>query len=65
MATVARVSSAVQGAAPSFGTALAHCPELQRAFARLYGTFWTQGVVDQPTKEVTRIRNARVTDCNY
>jgi hypothetical protein len=34
-------------------------------FPRLYGTFWSHGIVDQPTKEVTRLRNARITDCGY
>jgi AhpD family alkylhydroperoxidase len=44
---------------------LAHRPELLRAFLRLYGTLWSHGVVDQPTKEVARLRNARVTGCRY
>ena len=38
-------------------------PELWAAFQRLYGTLWSRGVLDQPTKEVARLRNARVTDC--
>ena len=44
---------------------LAHQPELLRAFLRLYGTLWSHGVLDHPTKEVARLRNARVTGCNY
>lgn len=44
---------------------LAHQPELLRAFLRLYGTLWSAGVVDHPTKEVARLRNARITNCNY
>jgi AhpD family alkylhydroperoxidase len=47
------------------GSVLAHQPELLQAFLRLYGTLWSHGVVDHPTKEVLRIRNARVTGCNY
>lgn len=43
---------------------LAHQPELMRAFFRLYGALW-DGVVDHPTKEVARLRNARVTNCGY
>jgi AhpD family alkylhydroperoxidase len=43
---------------------LDHQPELFAAFNRLYGTLWSEGVVDQPTKEVARLRNARVTGCN-
>jgi alkylhydroperoxidase family enzyme len=41
-----------------------HQPELFAAFNRLYGTLWSLGAVDQPTKEVGRLRNARVTGCN-
>lgn len=44
-------------------SALAHQPELLESFQRLYGTLWSHGVVDQPTKEVARLRNARVTGC--
>lgn len=43
---------------------LDHQPELFAAFNRLYGTLWSEGVLDQPTKEVARLRNARVTGCN-
>lgn len=65
MSTKPRVSSAVPGEAPSFGTALAHQPALAGAFGALYGTFWSKGTLDHRTKEVTRMRNARVTDCGY
>jgi hypothetical protein len=44
---------------------LAHAPEVLRAFLDLYGRLWRDGVVDHPTKEVVRLRNARVTDCGY
>lgn len=44
-------------------TFLEHRPELFAAFNRFYGTLWTQGILDQPTKEVARLRNARVTGC--
>ena len=40
-----------------------HQPELFASFNRFYGTLWSEGVVDQATKEVGRIRNARVVDC--
>lgn len=40
-----------------------HQPELWAAFNRYYGTLWSEGIVDQPTKEVGRLRNARVTGC--
>ena len=34
-----------------------------RAFNVMYGRLWTEGELDQPTKEVARLRNARVVDC--
>lgn len=40
-----------------------HQPELFASFNRLYGSLWTLGRVDQATKEVARIRNARLVDC--
>jgi hypothetical protein len=40
-----------------------HQPELFETFNRLYGTLWSEGSVDQPTKEAGRLRNARVVDC--
>jgi hypothetical protein len=40
-----------------------HQPELFAAFNRLYASLWSEGAVDQPTKEVARLRNARLVDC--
>jgi AhpD family alkylhydroperoxidase len=40
-----------------------HVPEAWTAFLRYYGTLWSEGVLDQATKEVARLRNARVTGC--
>jgi hypothetical protein len=40
-----------------------YTPEVFGAFNVLYGTLWSAGGVDQPTKEVARLRNARVVDC--
>ena len=50
---------------PISSSALGHQPELLHAFLALYGTLWQRGVLDHSTKEVARIRNARVTDCGY
>jgi alkylhydroperoxidase family enzyme len=44
---------------------LAQQPETLAAFLRLYGILWSHGTVDQPLKEVARLRNARITDCGY
>lgn len=56
---------AVHGGDATESSVLAHQPELLQAFLRLYGTLWSHGVVDHFTKEVARIRNARITDCGY
>jgi alkylhydroperoxidase family enzyme len=52
-----------RGADPISGSALAHQPDTLRAFLRLYGTLWSHGVVDQASKELARIRNARIVNC--
>ena len=44
---------------------MAHAPEVISAFFELYADFWQQGVLSQEIKEMTRIRNARITDCGY
>jgi len=50
---------------PIRGDVLGLQPEATIAFWRLYGTLWSHGTVDQATKEVTRLWNARVTGCRY
>jgi hypothetical protein len=34
-------------------------------FWALYGEFWQRGTVEQRVKEITRLRNARITDCGF
>lgn len=48
---------------PGAATPFDHQPSLWAAFRRYYGTLWSEGIVDQATKEVGRLRNARVTGC--
>jgi AhpD family alkylhydroperoxidase len=48
---------------PGGVTFLDHRQELQAAFNDFYGALWSRGALDQPTKEVARLRNARVTGC--
>jgi alkylhydroperoxidase family enzyme len=55
--------AARRGSDPVSGSALAHQPETLLAFLKLYGTLWSHGVVDQATKELARIRNARTVNC--
>jgi AhpD family alkylhydroperoxidase len=47
------------------GDVLSLQPEATAAFWRLYGILWSHGTVDQATKEVARLRNARTTGCRY
>ena len=65
MSTTPRVPSAIDGAPAEFGTVMMHTPEIITRFGELYATFWQQGIVAQEIKEMTRIRNARITDCGY
>ncbi len=66
MATTPRVARPESGGKDAIsGSVLAHQPELLDAFQRLYGTLWSHGVLDHGTKEIARLRNARVTGCNY
>ena len=44
---------------------LAHAPGVLAAFMDLYGRLWRDGVLPQSTKEVARLRNARLTGCGY
>jgi alkylhydroperoxidase family enzyme len=60
----ARVKApATASADPIQASPLALQPELLQAFLRLYGTLWSHGVVDQASKEIARIRNARTIGC--
>jgi AhpD family alkylhydroperoxidase len=51
------------GSDPIAGSVLAHQPELLQAFLKLYGVLWSHGELDQATKELVRIRNARIVGC--
>jgi alkylhydroperoxidase family enzyme len=44
---------------------LGHLPEALAAFERLYTALWQSPVLDPVTKELARLRNARITDCGY
>ncbi len=50
---------------PVASSPLAHQPQLLSDFMTAYGTLWSHGVLDGATKEVARLRNARVTDCGF
>jgi hypothetical protein len=38
---------------------------MMRDFFGVYAEFWQNGVVAAEVKEMTRLRNARMTDCGY
>ena len=61
---MARLPQPEPGPRAGYGL-LAHAPAVLDAFLDLYGRLWRDGVVDHPTKEVVRLRNARITDCGY
>ncbi|NKB98526.1 MAG: hypothetical protein GKR90_08550 [Pseudomonadales bacterium] len=65
MSTQPRIDSAIPGEVANFGTVTAHSPEVIARFFDLYAEFWQDGEVSAELKELTRIRNARVTDCGY
>jgi hypothetical protein len=50
---------------PIRGDVLGEQPEAIAAFWRLYEQLWSHGTVDHGSKEVARLRNARITDCGY
>ncbi len=65
MSTSPRLPSALDEEVASFGGMLMQQPDLVGQYGALYSQFWSHGVLDQPTKEVVRLRNARSIDCGY
>jgi len=65
MSSTPRVKSAIAGEEPTFGTVLAHTPETISRFGDLYSALWQIGKLSPDLREMTRLRNARVTDCGY
>ena len=65
MSTKPRVASAIDGESPALGNVLMNAPEIFSAFGEVYAEFWQRDIVSQEIKEMTRIRNARITDCGY
>lgn len=65
MSTKPRIQPPVANGDVNFGSVMSHVPDITTAFFDLYGEYWQNGVVDPQLKEMTRLRNARVTDCGY
>jgi hypothetical protein len=64
MSTTPRVTSE-DGQAASLATALARTPETATRFFELYAEYWQRGISPVAIREMTRLRNARVTDCRF
>ena len=65
MATTPRLSSAIAGQPAEFGSVMSHAPEMLARFGALYAQLWQRGTLTADLREMTRLRNARVTDCGY
>ena len=65
MSTKPRIESAISGQPAEFATVMSHTPNGTARFFDLYAEFWQRGIVDPHLKEMTRLRNARITDCGY
>ena len=65
MSSKPRFPAATKGAAPDFGAVMGHIPNTTGCFFELYGAFWQGGSIGADIKEMTRLRNARITDCGY
>ncbi|MFK7912884.1 MAG: hypothetical protein AB8B93_03130 [Pseudomonadales bacterium] len=65
MSTKPRFPAADGVSDSNFGTVMAQVPATTGRFFELYGAFWQGGSVGADIKEMTRLRNARITDCGY
>ena len=65
MSAKPRVKSAIEGEVPNFSNVMLHKQNILESFGDLYSEFWRTSSVSLEIKEMTRIRNARITDCGY
>jgi hypothetical protein len=65
MSTKPRLEPPAPGMPADFGSLMSHAPNTMMRFFETYAEFWQRGVVAQEVKEMTRLRNARITDCGY
>lgn len=65
MSTTPRLPPVTADTGANLGSVLAHAPAIMQKFGALYAQFWQQGDLSPALKEMTRIRNARITDCGY
>lgn len=65
MSTTPRVTPPPNAKTADFGTLMSYIGKPTAAFFDLYAQYWQRGVLPADLKEITRLRNARVTDCGY
>lgn len=65
MSTEPRLNPLDASLPSDFGNLMGHAPALLGAFGALYAEFWQNGSPGPALKEMTRLRNARVTDCGF
>lgn len=65
MSTTPRLPPVPPAQQSDFASVTGHAAEVMGQFFDLYAELWQQGVVADELREMTRIRNARVTDCGY
>jgi len=44
---------------------MSHAPDMIGRFGELYALLWQHGELPSDLREMTRLRNARVTDCGF
>lgn len=65
MSTTPRLPPIPSAEQSDFASVTGHAAEVMSGFFELYAELWQFGVVTDELREMTRIRNARVTDCGY
>ena len=65
MSTTPRLEAVIAGEEPNLGNVLGHAPAVIARFGELYAALWQTGTLPADLREMTRLRNARVTDCGY
>jgi len=65
VSTKPRIAPPIPGVPADFASVMSHVPDITARFFELYTEFWQHGIVPVELKEMTRLRNARVTDCGF
>jgi hypothetical protein len=65
MSSTPRITPPQNATTADFGNLMGYIGASTAAFFDLYAEFWQRGVLPADLKEITRLRNARITDCGY